>query len=205
MTTPNQQLNHLVIEGMKHCGKSTHGRALAHTLGWNFFDTDELIVEGFSRQLDRPLSIRDVFNMLGQEKFEAFEKKMVEGLYEKLKNSKKRCVIALGGRPPTYVALHPILKAIGKVVYLRVPTDLLFKRATRRGPLPFLNPDRPQDHFEEICEDREDKYLAIADLVIDIPDNSVYEAQQLVIKKVKETFADYIGEIPQTPTSGEKL
>ncbi len=190
--TVDVQEKHIVIEGMKHCGKSTHGRALAQHLGWPFFDTDELIIEGFSRQLDKQLSIRDIFIMLGEEKFEAFEEQIVKGLYAKLKNTSTRCVIALGGRPPTNPKLHPYLKALGKIVFIRVPTDLLYKRSTRRGPVPFLDPERPRDHFDEICEQRQDMYEKIADITIELGDSTVMDAQQMVINTVKNKLNSWL-------------
>ena len=33
----------IVLMGLKHCGKSTHGRLLAQKWGFSFFDTDEVM------------------------------------------------------------------------------------------------------------------------------------------------------------------
>lgn len=185
-------LNHIVLEGMKHCGKSTHGRALAQALNRPFFDTDELIVEGFSRHFDKRYTIREIFELLEEERFEAFESQIVRGLAERLEQTKKRCVIALGGRPPCNPELRPILKHLGKVIYLKVPADLLYTRASRRGPMPFVDPECPKEHFAQIYARREPAYLACADLVINLGDISVAEAQQKIIQTVQKEFKDWL-------------
>lgn len=185
-------MKHIVIEGMKHCGKSTHGRALAQVLKWPFFDTDELIVEGFSRHFDRRYTIREIFEEIGEKKFEAFEANVINGLAKKLEETQRRCVIALGGRPPCNPSLRPVLKSLGKIIYLRVPAELLFVRSTRRGPVPFLDPERPREHFFEIYMNREKDYLACADLVIPFGDTSVGEAQRLIIEAVRKEFKHWL-------------
>lgn len=192
MNTPSKQMRHLIIEGMKHCGKSTHGRALAQLLGWPFFDTDELIVEGFSRHFDKRYTIREIFELLGEEKFEEFEANIVCGLSKKLEETNRRCVIALGGRPPCNPVLRPVLKALGKIVYLRVPADLLYVRATRRGPVPFLDQDRSQEHFAEIYKAREMAYNVCADVIVTLGDVSVSEAQHLIFTTVKHELKHWL-------------
>ena len=52
-------MNNLILVGMPSCGKSTLGRLLAKELGYDFVDTDEVII----RQNGCPL--RDILDAKG--------------------------------------------------------------------------------------------------------------------------------------------
>lgn len=187
-----QQLSHLIIEGMKHCGKSTHGQYIATVLNWPFFDTDELMIDGFERQFINRPTIRELYLFLGEDEFEKFEAQIIKGLYEKLLNIDKRCVIALGGRAPTIEVNRPFLSALGKIVYLKVPSDILFARSTRRGNVPFLDPKRPRAHFDEIYAHREDAYMDCADVVVELKDESISEAQRQIMSQIQNTLYTWL-------------
>ena len=55
--------NSYVIMGSKHCGKSTHGKAIAEKLGIKFFDVDEVI------ERLTGMSVRDFYNKEGAAAF----------------------------------------------------------------------------------------------------------------------------------------
>ena len=83
----------VVLWGVKHCGKSTLGAALAERWGIPLVDTDRLLEEEFARRNGRSATTREIFRELGEEAFRRFEADTVASL-----SGGSVCrVIALGG------------------------------------------------------------------------------------------------------------
>ncbi len=153
----------VVLWGVKHCGKSTLGAALAERWGIPLVDTDRLLEEEFARRNGRSASTREIFRELGEEAFRRFEADTVASL-----SGGSVCrVIALGGG----AAVNPFLPAevlrdLGFRVFLDVSDEVAFARVLRGGLPPFLAgaPD-PFAEFQRINAARRPGYLAAADLV----------------------------------------
>ena len=79
----------IVILGLKHSGKSTLGKRLAQNLGYDFFDTDELIEKNCK------MSVRELYNLRGSEAFKYEEEKACLQIAEMFKT--KKIVTATGG------------------------------------------------------------------------------------------------------------
>ncbi|MDY7000649.1 MAG: shikimate kinase, partial [Thermodesulfobacteriota bacterium] len=91
----------LSLIGMAGAGKSTVGRALAKKLDWAFLDTDDLL------QAHHGLSLQELFNAFGREKFLQAEEEVVAGM------DVRRCVVATGGSVVYgHKAMHK-LKSLG--------------------------------------------------------------------------------------------
>ncbi|MCH7973016.1 MAG: shikimate kinase, partial [Bacteroidetes bacterium] len=58
-------------------GKSTIGPILSNTLGWNFYDLDEVIESKYN------FSIKKLFNEKGEDEFRAIENKVLAELNPK--------------------------------------------------------------------------------------------------------------------------
>lgn len=67
----------IVLIGLKSCGKTSVGRALAAKLGKFFIDTDELIME---RHGNRRQSIREICLQNGENYFRNLEKEVIATL-----------------------------------------------------------------------------------------------------------------------------
>src|SRR4051794_25823503 len=76
----------LVLVGFMGSGKSSIGRAVAKRLGFQFLDTDHLVVERSG------LPITRIFQELGEEAFRSLETNALESLLHLT-----RCVVATGG------------------------------------------------------------------------------------------------------------
>ena len=156
--------------GIKHSGKTTLGRLVAQKAGYRSIDNDELILG------DRPelLSIRELYKSEGKAAFMAQEAASLERY---LSHSPKNTIISLGGGACDNERLISLIKASGKVIYLKVAEDILLKRILRGGVPPFLDPLDIKGSFSELYRSRDALYGKFSDIVIELPPyTDIYES-----------------------------
>ena len=179
----------IVITGMKHCGKSTHGNALAEHLKCQFCDTDDMLTELYREQTGKRMSPRDIFRDEGESFFRNLEVEVVKRLAAEGNEGDNNRVIALGGGLPANDAVTPWLEKLGFFVYLKVSPEIIFKRIMARGLPPFLDPARPCESFNELYKQREQYYLRHAGLVVEIDhEMSLKTANKLIIDRLEEAL-----------------
>ncbi len=156
----------VVLWGIKHCGKSTLGAALANRWRLPFLDSDRLLEEAFRIRTGRGLPTREIFRELGGEGFRRFEAETVDALAAE----PRLRVVALGGGAAVNPFLRPgTLAALGFRVFLDVADEVAFARVLRGGLPPFLaGAEDPFAEFRRINAERRKGYLAGADLVFPI-------------------------------------
>ena len=141
-------MNNLILCGFKRSGKTTYGKLIAQELHRCFIDTDDLIPCAF-----------------GDPVFREFEKRAIFSISH-IRNS----VIATGGGcilDPDNVTL---LKKIGKIIYLKVPKEIL-KHRMLQHPLPqFLDRNNLEESFEKMYATRLPIYENIADDTWEVTD-----------------------------------
>ncbi len=178
----------LVFCGMKHCGKTTHGRNMAKHLGWDFIDTDDLIPRRYAAKNGQELSVRQIYHKLGEVAFREMEAEIIEDLLREQSEDSPR-VISLGGGLPTNEHVEPLLKDLGFFVYIKTSPDELLRRILRKGLPPFLDLDDPRGSFMRLYNKREPYYIKHADLIIELPPSgSVQDNLQLVIERTEEAL-----------------
>ncbi len=175
-----------LMAGMKHCGKSTHGKALAKHLHCSFFDTDDLIVKDHFENTGEKLSCREFFKKYGADGFQKAEARVFKALCERVKRSSSHHVISLGGRLACNPDLEKELEEFGTFVYIKTEPKLLFERVMRNGRPPFLSEENPYGDFAKICKDREPYYERFSNLTIELGDEPLYKVRRDVIAKVEE-------------------
>ena len=152
-----------VLCGIKHCGKSFLGRALADALKVPFYDTDDLL------KADAGKPVRQLYREVGETRFRELEAASIRKFTA---SAPERAVVALGGGAASNPVLTPgDLHALGVVVWLDVPVCTAFERMQREGLPPFLaDASDPVAEFDRICDERRPKYQAIADAVLPLPE-----------------------------------
>ena len=163
--------NNITLIGMPASGKSTVGVILAKILGLSFVDTDLVI-----QQREGAL-LCDIISELGLEGFLKAEESAV------LSISPSNTVIATGGSVVYSEAGMEYLKSLGKVVYLKVEKEDLFKRLhniKQRGVV--LSPGETLD---EMYATRSVLYEKYADIVIDETNASVEETVEMIRELMK--------------------
>lgn len=163
--------NNITLIGMPASGKSTVGVILAKILGLSFVDTDLVI-----QQREGAL-LCDIISERGLEGFLKAEESAV------LSISPSNTVIATGGSVVYSEAGMEYLKSLGKIVYLKVEKEDLFKRLhniKQRGVV--LSPGETLD---EMYATRSVLYEKYADIVIDETNASVEETVEMIRELMK--------------------
>jgi shikimate kinase len=107
----------IYLVGFMGCGKSTLGKALAHSLGWQFCDLDTLFEERYKS------SIPDYFKNFGEDAFRLAEKETL-GYSFGIEN----VVFATGGGAPCFFDNMTRMNENGITIYLKLPPTALAKR-----------------------------------------------------------------------------
>lgn len=158
----------LTLIGMKHCGKSTLGAALAAKWRCPFYDVDRMIESHYACDTGERLSFREIFARRGEDYFRELETQVVCELYLRVSESKGSCVIAVGGRTALNRKVDELLSALGQIVYLEVSPEELLSRVTRAGLPPFLDEKDPAKHFLDLCRERAPHYQRLANLTVNL-------------------------------------
>lgn len=163
--------DNLVLIGYMGAGKTAVGMALAESLGYDFLDTDEYIVEM------EGMSINDIFATKGEEYFRDLETKIVKNLGDTLKHT----VVSTGGGLPMREENRSLLKNLGRVIYLKASADTTYKRVSGNNDRPLLAGDNMYDKICNMLAIRMPKYTEGADVVI--------ETDELTIKEIVDRLA----------------
>ena len=158
--------SNIILIGMPASGKSTAGVILAKVLGKKFVDTDLYIQDRENKLL------RDIINEKGLSGFLSIEEDVLSSLDE------TNAVIATGGSAVYSVKGMNHLKRIGKVVYLKVGKEELFKRLKNireRGVVL-----RDGETLEEMYDERCRLYEMYADVVVEEKGCSIEETVERI-------------------------
>ncbi len=142
----------VAIVGYMGSGKTTVGRILARTMGWEFVDLDREI------SARAGMTIPEIFAVLGEEWFRDLEHR---ALSEALDGSSRRVVSCGGGavvRPENRAELRR-----AATVFLEEDPGLLFER-TRGAGRPLRAASR--EEFERLYAERLPFYREVADLEV---------------------------------------
>ena len=147
-------MDNVTLIGMPGSGKSTAGVLLAKALGYQFVDTDLLL-----QQREGAL-LQDILDRRGVEGFLDLEGEVLRTL------DCRGTAIAPGGSCVCRPAAMERLRALGPVVYLRVPLDELERwvdNITTRGIAM-----APGETLSGVFARREPLYRAYAGLTVDV-------------------------------------
>lgn len=145
----------LVLIGLMATGKSTVGRSTAARLGWEFVDTDHVIV-------DRYGPIPDIFAERGESGFREVEAEVVADV---LGNAASETVVSLGGGSVLHADTRKLL-ASTLVAFLNADLATVLPRLAVDTGRPLLTGD-PGERWSRLDTERRPLYEALADFVVD--------------------------------------
>lgn len=146
----------IVLIGFMGCGKSTVGKRLAETFGYEFLDMDELI------EKHEGTTISEIFAIKGEAYFRNLETRAISGGLCELKNK----IISTGGGMPISPANHRPIKECGKVVYLKVSPETVLERLKYDTSRPLLQREDKDRAVRSLMAEREPVYLRLADVTV---------------------------------------
>jgi shikimate kinase len=152
------------VVGFMASGKSTIGRALAHRLGWSFFDSDEEI------EAAEKTTIAEIFGSRGEQEFRRIENEIIRQHVRWIERGRP-AVLALGGGAFAEPANRNLLTGNGVAVWLDCPFETVQRRVAETTHRPLA---RDPQKFAELFQVRRDAYrLADVHISIESDDSAV--------------------------------
>ena len=167
----------IVLIGFMGSGKTSIGRLVAHRLGFQFVDTDALIVERVG------LPVADIFAQRGEDWFREQESATLRSL-----GILSRAVISTGGGIVTREENHALLRDLGFVVWLTASEDVIFERVSRNKKRPLLHTPDPRATVHELLEKRRGFYQACAQFTLDTSSLAHDASANALIAEARRAF-----------------
>lgn len=161
---------HVILVGLPGVGKTTIGRAAAKHLGRRFLDFDQEI------ERRAGLDVREIFRLKGEEHFRELEFALTKEL-----SSTSGMILSPGGGWITQPRSVELLRAAGRIIYLRASPEAVARRLRRVETRPLLAGRDPVVALTELYERRRALYET-ADVVLD---TEKLARQQLIAKVVE--------------------
>ena len=158
-----ENIKQLYLIGMMGSGKSSTGKALSLSLGWEFIDIDSEISNTHN------LSINELFSNKGEQNFRELE-------YAEIKKhiSKENVVVAVGGGAVTFKESFNLLGS-KRCIYLKTSKNILLDRLQDDNSRPLLNVENKEEVLDKIMHQREQKYQTLCNYEMTTDHMSIQE------------------------------
>ena len=175
---PQDRAANIVLVGLMGSGKSTVGRLTAHSLGFAFVDTDQLIVE------EAGMSIPDIFAKDGESGFRERETRALRSLL-----GRKGLIVATGGGIVTQAENRLLLRQLGFVVWLNADPQTLHQRTAHSHDRPLLRNDDPAGTLRMLYETRRALYHEVCDMKVTTDEFSPQDVAYGIAETARVEFA----------------
>lgn len=138
----------IYLLGFMGTGKTSVGKRLAQILGFKFIDSDEEIEKKYA------MSVRDIFEKFGEEKFRQMEREFVESGHPD-----HNCVVSCGGGLVCRGDMPEKVKAKGVAIVLVSQPEEIFERVCKNDKRPLLNVPDPLAKIRELLDVRNPYYM----------------------------------------------
>lgn len=162
-------MSNIILIGFMGAGKTTVGKRLSSELGLVLIDTDQRIEEEQQR------SISDIFAAEGEAYFRQLETQQLKKLIQE-----EQAVISVGGGLPVQSVNQPLLKQLGRTIYLKARKETLVKRLQGSTTRPLLQGGRLEEKIASLMEAREAVYEKVADVILETDDKTLNEVAESV-------------------------
>lgn len=150
--------DNIILIGFMGSGKSTVGTRLSYRLKCVFSDTDKMIEKKENR------SISEIFAAEGEEYFREAETELLR----KLRESRTRQILSVGGGTPLRAENRKLLRELGTVLYLKVSAETVYERLKGDATRPLLQAENPMERIKALLEEREEIYREAADMIVEV-------------------------------------
>ena len=150
MSRPN-----IILTGFMATGKTTVGKLLAEKLGYEFVDTDEIVVSRSG------MSVAEIFRVKGESVFRKMESELAQEL-----GDKEGLVVSTGGSLMLDPDNAAALGRRGWVVCLTATSEEIYARVADDGEVsrPLLNTPDPLNRIEALMAERAEGYGRFTEL-----------------------------------------
>jgi shikimate kinase len=168
----------IILIGFMGAGKTSVGRLIATRLGFQFIDTDAVIVERAG------MEISEIFKRDGEAHFRDLETSALESM-----GFLNRCVISTGGGIVLREGNRGLLHQLGFVALLTATEDVIFERVSRNTKRPLLHTPNPRETVAEMLAARQPQYEATAQLIVDTTNLNHDQAADRIIAEARKAFS----------------
>lgn len=170
-----QTNSNIFFVGLMGAGKTTIGKLLAKHLGKAFYDTDQEIEKRTG------VKIATIFELEGEAGFRKRETAIIEEL-----SQFSNIIMATGGGAVISEENRALLKAHGKVIYLRANVNELWHRMRHDKHRPLLQNVDIRAKLEQLYAERNPLYTETAHLIFDTGNQPVANILNQIEKSLKE-------------------
>lgn len=163
----------IMLIGFMGCGKSTIANYLSHILEMEDLETDEFIVKR------EDMTINEIFQRKGEDYFRNCETNALKEL-----QTRQGIIISCGGGMPMREQNVDLMKQNGKIVLLTASPETVYNRVKYSNQRPLLNGNMNVEYISELMAKRQDKYEAIADIVVNTDDKPIHVIAEEVVSKL---------------------
>ena len=163
-------MKNLALIGFMASGKSTLGRILAHEMNYKFVDTDKVAETTDGRKISK------IFDTDGEDFFRTLETQVLSKCA-----ASDKVVLSTGGGIIERAENIEILKKNCFVVFLDIPFDILFGRASATNTRPLFKD--PEKAFT-LWKKRYDMYRNCADMVYN-------GHNEILLKSARKIMTEY--------------
>lgn len=169
--------DNLFFIGAMGSGKTTIGRRVARRLGRSFIDCDEEL----ERRTGADANL--IFDIEGEEGFRKREQQLLAELA-----GRRRIVIATGGGAVTNPENRAMIRAAGRVVWLKVGVEQQLSRLSRDKKRPLLAaPDRAE-RLTTLAAERDPLYAELADITVQSESRSLRYMTKRTLEAIEAFF-----------------
>lgn len=166
-----ENIKQLYLIGMMGSGKSSTGKALSLSLGWEFIDIDSEITKTYNS------TINELFSK-GEQYFRELE-------CAELKKHilKENVILAVGGGAVTYEESFNLLGS-KLCIYLKTSKNILLDRLQGDKSRPLLNVENKEEVLDKIILQREQKYQALCNYEMSTDNMTIQENCEKIMEMI---------------------
>jgi shikimate kinase len=182
MQSAERPRENIILIGFMGSGKSSIGKRVATELGFQFLDTDKIIVDRAG------MTIPTIFAGRGEAAFREMETSALISI-----GHLNRCVIATGGGIVIREENRALLRQLGFVVCLTASEDVLYERVARNEKRPLLQTEDPKSTLTELVQVRRPFYEETAHFTLDTTQLNHAMATEEIVKEARRAFSWHRG------------
>ena len=167
--------NNIMLIGFMGAGKTTVSRELSKMTGRKELDMDAYIVDR------EGMTIKDMFDRFGEE---YFRQKETESLIEIM--DMDDLIVSCGGGVVVKDENVDHMKNGGVFVLLTATPQTTLDRVKNSTDRPILNGNMNIEFITELMNKRKDRYLSVADIIVETDDKSVFDICTEIMDKISK-------------------
>ncbi len=161
----------IVLIGLKNSGKTTYGARLSEDKNLKFLDLDYLVLQSYNKNYQQKVNkISDVYARLGDARFRDLE------LSEIVRHKKiAKTVLSTGGGSIITKECLPVLKEIGKIIYLYLSENEFIDRIMGKRSTYLQTMDLPSVYKfrHQLCQKAADHIVNVSERNLEISYNKI--------------------------------